>query len=87
MRTARRANYQIDAYPSELRNKVYLLHHFENYMMDKLFGEQPYTFRDMELTKGMVFVTRYLRMKHVIVFRLSNDVLQVSLACLIESLC
>jgi polo-like kinase 1 len=73
-----RKNYPIDQYPRELHNKVYLLRHFENYMLDRLFGDQPYTYEDVTLTKGMVFVTRYLRMKHVIVFRLSNDVLQVS---------
>ena len=67
----------MDAYPRELNNKVYLLKHFESYMLDRLFGDQDYTYEDKELTKGMVFVTRYLRMKHVILFRLSNNVLQV----------
>ncbi|KIR55150.1 PLK/PLK1 protein kinase [Cryptococcus gattii Ru294] len=71
-----RRNYSIERYPSDLKNKVYLLKHFENYMLDKLFGDQPYTFEDKELTTEMVFVVRYLRMKHVILFRLSNDVLQ-----------
>ncbi|ORY31914.1 kinase-like domain-containing protein [Naematelia encephala] len=71
-----RKNYPVDDYPRELNNKVYLLRHFESYMLDRLFGDQPYTFEDEGLTKGMVFVTRYLRMKHVILFRLSNDVLQ-----------
>jgi len=46
-------------------------------MLDRLFGDQEYTYEDQDLTKGMVFVTRYLRMKHVILFRLSNDILQV----------
>ncbi|ODN75912.1 hypothetical protein L202_05897 [Cryptococcus amylolentus CBS 6039] len=71
-----RRNHLIERYPSDLKNKVYLLKHFENYMLDKLFGDQPYTFEDKELTTGMVFVVKYLRMKHVILFRLSNDVLQ-----------
>ncbi|WVQ80413.1 hypothetical protein IAT38_002518 [Cryptococcus sp. DSM 104549] len=71
-----RRNHNIDRYPSDLKNKVYLLRHFENYMMDKLFGDQPYTFVDEALTTEMVFVVKYLRMKHVILFRLSNDVLQ-----------
>lgn len=75
-----RKNYSIEGYPRDLSNKVYLLRHFESYMLDRLFGDQPYTYEDKALTKGMVFVTRYLRMKHVIVFRLSNDVLQVSQA-------
>ncbi|OCF44225.1 PLK/PLK1 protein kinase [Kwoniella heveanensis CBS 569] len=71
-----RRNHMINSYPSDLKNKVYLLKHFENYMLDKLFGEQPYTYNDLSLTTGMTFVIRYLRMKHVILFRLSNDILQ-----------
>lgn len=47
--------------------------------MDRLYGEYPFTFDDMERTKGMEFVLKYYRMKHVIVFRLSHDVLQVCL--------
>ena len=73
-----RNNYPIDSYPRDLSNKVYLLKNFESYMLDRLFGDQTYTYEDRALTRGMVFVQRYLRMKHVILFRLSNDVLQVS---------
>lgn len=47
--------------------------------MDRLYGQYPYTFEDLERSKGMDFVQKYLRMKHVIVFKLSHDVLQVSL--------
>jgi hypothetical protein len=50
-------------------------------MMDRLFGDQEYTYEDKTVTRNMVFVMKYLRMKHVIVFRLSNDVLQVSEPC------
>lgn len=77
-----RRNYPIDAYPKDLHNKVYLLKHFESYMSDRLYGDQEYTFKDTALTNGMVFVQRYLRMKHVILFRLSNDILQVGRAML-----
>lgn len=73
-----RRNYPADDYPKELKNKVYLLKHFESYMLNRLYGDQPYTFEDSATTQGMVFISRYLRMKHVILFRLSNDVLQVS---------
>jgi polo-like kinase 1 len=54
------------------------MNHFEGYMMNRLYGDAEYTYQDTALTTGMVFVTRYLRMKHVLLFRLSNDVLQVS---------
>ncbi|EJF58353.1 Pkinase-domain-containing protein [Dichomitus squalens LYAD-421 SS1] len=71
-----RKNYTVAEYPEELKNKVYLLKHFERYIMDRLYGDYDYTFEDIERTKGMDFVQKYLRMKHVIVFKMSHDVLQ-----------
>lgn len=74
-----RTNYPVDDYPRELDNKIFLLRHFQDYMMRKLYHEDDeYTYIDKNLTHGMAFVQRYLRMKHVMLFRLSNDVLQVS---------
>lgn len=45
--------------------------------MDRLYGEYDYTFEDVDRAKGMDFVQKYLRMKHVIVFKMSHDVIQV----------
>ena len=64
-------------FPDDLKSKVYLLKHFEQYIMEKLYGDYDYTYQDRDRTKGMDFVQKYLRMKHVIVFKLTNDVLQV----------
>lgn len=72
-----RKSHTVDEYPDELKSKVYLLKHFERYIMDRLYGEYDYTFDDVDRTKGMEWVQKYLRMKHVIVFKLSHDVLQV----------
>ncbi|KAF8882459.1 kinase-like domain-containing protein [Infundibulicybe gibba] len=44
--------------------------------MDRLYGEYEYTFEDVGRSHGMEWVQKYLRMKHVIVFKLSHDVLQ-----------
>ncbi|KAI1789263.1 Pkinase-domain-containing protein [Ganoderma leucocontextum] len=71
-----RKNYTVSEYPEELKNKVYLLKHFERYIMDRLYGDYDYTYEDQERTKGMDFVQKYLRMKHVIVFKMSHDALQ-----------
>lgn len=60
-----------------MKNKVYLLKHFERYIMDRLYGEYNYTFEDMQRTKGMHFVQKYLRMKNLIVFKMSHDAIQV----------
>ena len=75
-----RKNYTVSEYPDDLKTKVYLLKHFERYIMDRLYGDYEYTFEDTERAKGMDFVQKYLRMKHVIVFKMSHDVLQVCLA-------
>ena len=72
-----RKSYTVEMYPEELKSKVYLLKHFERYIMDRLYGEYDYTFEDVGREKGMEWVQKYLRMKHVIVFKLSHDVLQV----------
>ena len=65
--------------PKELKSKVYLLKHFKGYIMGKLYGDYEYTFLDLQRTKGMHFVQKYLHMKHITVFKLSHDVLQVAL--------
>lgn len=74
-----RRSYGLTSYPDELKSKIYLLKHFEKYMMDRLYGEYEYNFTDLERTQGMDYVDTYLRMKQVIVFKLSHDVLQVRL--------
>ncbi|KAH9887930.1 Pkinase-domain-containing protein [Cubamyces lactineus] len=71
-----RKNHTVAEYPEELKHKVYLLKHFERYIMERLYGDYDWTFEDFERTKGMEFVQKYLRMKHVIVFKMSHGVLQ-----------
>lgn len=73
-----RKGYTVQTYPEDLKSKVYLLKHFEHYIMERLYGDYDYTFEDTTREKGMEWVQKYLRMKHVIVFKLSHDVLQVS---------
>lgn len=73
-----RENHRVDATPDELQNKVYLTQHFQSYILARLTGEYEFLYNNVELKTGMVYISKYLRMKHVIVFRLSNDVIQVS---------
>ena len=73
-----RKHYPVANFPEELKSKMYLLKHFEKYMMDRLYGDYEYVFQALDRTQGMDFVQKYLRMKQVIVFKLSHDVLQVS---------
>lgn len=55
-----------------------LLKNFERYIMERLYGDYPFTFEDLARTKGMDFVQKYYRMNRLIVFRMSHDVIQVS---------
>lgn len=70
--------YTVADFPQELRGKVGLLKAFEKYLMGRLYTECSWTFNDLERTKGLDFVQKYLRIeKKAIVFKLSHDVLQV----------
>ena len=71
-----RKNHTVADFPTELRSKLYLLKHFDRYIMERLHDEHEYLWEDMGRIKGLDFVHKFLRMKHVIVFKLSHDVLQ-----------
>jgi hypothetical protein len=73
-----RKHYGVESRPDELGDKTRLLGHFSTYLMQKLYGEHDYAFVDHQRTSGMDFVQKYLRLKHAILFKLSNDVLQVA---------
>lgn len=77
-----RKSFGVDQYPDEIKSKVYLLKHFERYIMSKLYSEFEYTFEDQDRARGMEWVQKYLRMKSVIVFKMSHDILQVCLRTL-----
>ncbi|KAF9788223.1 kinase-like domain-containing protein [Thelephora terrestris] len=71
-----RKNHSAEDVPEELAEKMYLLNHFESYIMNRLYGDYDYTYEDHLKTTGMDFVQKYLRMKHVVVFMMSSDVIQ-----------
>ena len=50
--------------------------------MGRLYGAYDYTYEDVDRKTGMEWVRQYLRMKQVIVFKLSHDVIQVSYSLL-----
>ena len=51
--------------------------YFEDYMSKTLERDVDWTFNDKERTRNMDFLIKYYRMKSAIVFKLSNDVIQV----------
>lgn len=71
-----RKSYTVKDHPEELNNKIYLMKHFENYIMGRLWGKHSYLFQDVKRTRNMDWVQKYLRMKRVVVFQLSHNALQ-----------
>jgi serine/threonine protein kinase len=61
----------------DLKSKLYLLKHFQEYMSKTLEKQTGFTFVDDKKTTDMDFLVKYYRMKSAIVFKLSNDVMQV----------
>jgi polo-like kinase 1 len=72
----RRDAFALAAPPENLGNKIFLLHKFEGYMLSRLCGTYDYTWEDVERKRDLVYVEKYLRTKNVILFRLSNGILQ-----------
>ncbi|KAK4705480.1 hypothetical protein P7C70_g731, partial [Phenoliferia sp. Uapishka_3] len=73
-----RRHYTTKNHPDDLERKTYLLKYFEDYMSKTLLREVDWTFVDTARTQNMDFLVKYYRMKNAIVFKMSNDVLQVS---------
>lgn len=68
---------------SEIDRKAYLLRYFEDYMAKTLRREVSWSWEDTKKTRNMDFLVKYYRMKNAIVFKLSNEVLQVRLDLLL----
>jgi len=73
-----KAQYTIENYPSDLHKKVTLLKHFKVYMNENLYKASTYSFSDKERKEDLDFLTKYLRTKRAVIFRLSNKVVQVN---------
>ena len=72
-----RRHHALSAVPAALERKAYLLRYFEDYMAKTLRRDVEWTYDDVARTKNMEFLVKYYRMKSAIVFKMSNDVLQV----------
>lgn len=77
-----RRHYAIKNHPKELDRKAYLLEYFEDYMHTTLWRETEFTWIDGERERNMDFLVKLYRMKHAIMFKLSNEVLQVRFSLL-----
>ncbi len=71
--------YTLTQYPDSLQKKVTLLKHFRNYLIEQHkrddLGDIPES--NSTLTSSTVFLKKWVRTKHAILFRLSNQTVQV----------
>lgn len=71
-----RISYRVQEYPAELQKKMYLMKYFREYMSENLFKASYVETNDVA-RRNLDFLTKYMRTKHAVMFRLSNRVLQV----------
>jgi polo-like kinase 1 len=69
-------NYKMQEYPTEreLQKKVTLLQHFRNY----LYADTKFDSDKDDFSGGYVYVKKWMKTKHAIMFRLSNKIVQVN---------
>jgi len=71
------SGHTLTEYPKELQKKVTLLQHFRSYLEE---GGKPKEQENEELPakeKSTIYVKKWMRTKHAILFRLSNKIVQV----------
>jgi polo-like kinase 1 len=70
--------HSLTDYPQEMKKKVTLLQHFRSYLENSKEGENG-QMRDMPpQNANPVYVKKWMRTKHAIMFRLSNKIVQVN---------
>ncbi|RUP48622.1 hypothetical protein BC936DRAFT_144288, partial [Jimgerdemannia flammicorona] len=74
---ATRKSYHMQDYPAELQKKMLLMKYFRDYMAENLIKASYVQGGDEGPRKNLDFLTKYLRTKNGVMFRLSNRVLQV----------
>ncbi|TPX68540.1 hypothetical protein SpCBS45565_g02977 [Spizellomyces sp. 'palustris'] len=74
-----RKAYTMTQHPEDLLKKVTLMKHFRGYMQDNLFKACKHSTDDAPRTQNLDFLTKYLRTKHGVIFRLSNHIVQLNL--------
>jgi len=70
--------YTMDSYPKELHKKVVLLQHFKNYLEGAKKSLSPTELDEGSKRNGLVYVKKWLKTKHAIMFRLNNKIVQVN---------
>lgn len=70
--------YTLTSYPEDLRKKVTLLQHFKSYLEGSDEAKVEAELDKEDTTKNnLVYVKKWMRTRHAIMFRLSNKIVQV----------
>ncbi|KAI8601575.1 hypothetical protein EDD21DRAFT_374124, partial [Dissophora ornata] len=77
-----RTSCRINKYPTRFEKRMKLLNGFKNYMIQKLSGPTPWVYDDLQLTRGLPFLTDLYHKKHTqhVILRLSNGIVQFNFA-------
>ncbi|KAJ3127555.1 Cell cycle serine/threonine-protein kinase cdc5/MSD2 [Physocladia obscura] len=71
-----RRQHTVNSFPDSLKKKVTLLNHFGGYMKENLFKSVDAGLSSR--SSDLIFLTKYLRAKNGVIFRLSNQVVQIN---------
>jgi len=77
--------YLLNDYPKELKKKINLLKHFKTYLesskvkpnLNNLSNQENIHSRDLLSSPNLVYIKKWMKTKHAIMFRLSNKIVQV----------
>ncbi|OMJ66941.1 hypothetical protein SteCoe_36041 [Stentor coeruleus] len=70
--------YLLTEYPKELQKKITLLQHFRSYLEGDIKQETGDLARDDNFDENIIYVKKWMRTRHAIMFRLSNKIVQVN---------
>jgi polo-like kinase 1 len=74
-------SHTLTDYPKELQKKITLLQHFRSYLEGDAKGkpaEEPAETEDKPADTNAIYVKKWMRTRHAIMFRLSNKIVQVN---------
>ena len=74
-------SHTLTDYPKELQKKITLLQHFRSYLEGDAKGkpsEEPAEPEDKPADANSIYVKKWMRTRHAIMFRLSNKIVQVN---------
>lgn len=72
------SQYLITDFPRELQKKVTLLQHFRSYLEGERNPQPNAQIDELQKSQPLVYVKKWMKTRHAIMFRLSNKIVQVN---------